>query len=126
VPIYPGYVVATAASLLIGRPVKWIEDRTGNLISTGFARDFHMLWLAVAGVPALVVLESVGPDGEALRVADPCTGCAVMGVTARDHASAAQAEWRRWTGRGRRLPRGAVSAPAADDAYSLFGDALRK
>ena len=31
VPIYPGYVVATAASLLIGRPVKWIEDRTGNL-----------------------------------------------------------------------------------------------
>jgi len=42
VPVYPGYVVATAASLLIGRPVKWIEDRTGNLISTGFARDFHM------------------------------------------------------------------------------------
>ena len=42
VPIYPGYVVATAASLLIGRPVKWIEDRTGNLISTGFARDYHM------------------------------------------------------------------------------------
>jgi carbon-monoxide dehydrogenase large subunit len=42
VPIYPGYVVATAASLLIGRPVKWIEDRTENLISTGFARDYHM------------------------------------------------------------------------------------
>jgi carbon-monoxide dehydrogenase large subunit len=42
VPIYPGYVVATAASLLLGRPVKWIEDRTGNLMSTGFARDFHM------------------------------------------------------------------------------------
>ena len=42
VPIYPGYVVATAASLLIGRPVKWIDDRTGNLISTGFARDYYM------------------------------------------------------------------------------------
>jgi aerobic carbon-monoxide dehydrogenase large subunit len=42
VPIYPGYVVATAASLLLERPVKWIEDRTGNLMSTGFARDFHM------------------------------------------------------------------------------------
>jgi carbon-monoxide dehydrogenase large subunit len=42
VPIYPGYVVATAASLLLGRPVKWVEDRTGNLISTGFARDFYM------------------------------------------------------------------------------------
>ena len=50
VPIYPGYVVATAASLLIGRPVKWVEDRTGNLISTGFARDYHMRGeLAVKG-----------------------------------------------------------------------------
>jgi carbon-monoxide dehydrogenase large subunit len=42
VPIYPGYVVATAASLVIGRPVKWVETRTENLISTGFARDYHM------------------------------------------------------------------------------------
>ncbi|HEV8648259.1 MAG TPA: aerobic carbon-monoxide dehydrogenase large subunit [Actinomycetes bacterium] len=42
VPIYPGYVVATVASLLIGKPVKWIEDRSENLISTGFARDYHM------------------------------------------------------------------------------------
>jgi carbon-monoxide dehydrogenase large subunit len=42
VPIYPGYVVATVASLLLGKPVKWTEDRTGNLISTGFARDYHM------------------------------------------------------------------------------------
>jgi aerobic carbon-monoxide dehydrogenase large subunit len=42
VPIYPGYVVATAASLLLGRPVKWIETRSENLISTGFARDYHM------------------------------------------------------------------------------------
>jgi carbon-monoxide dehydrogenase large subunit len=42
VPVYPGYVVATAASLLLGRPVKWVEDRNENLISTGFARDYHM------------------------------------------------------------------------------------
>ena len=42
VPVYPGYVIATAASLLIGKPVKWVESRTENLISTGFARDFHM------------------------------------------------------------------------------------
>src|SRR2546426_101783 len=42
VPIYPGYVVATAASLLIGKPVKWVEDRSENLISTGFARDYYM------------------------------------------------------------------------------------
>ncbi len=42
VPVYPGYVVATAASLVIGKPVKWIETRTENLISTGFARDYYM------------------------------------------------------------------------------------
>ena len=42
VPIYPGYVIATAASLVIGKPVKWVESRSENLISTGFARDYHM------------------------------------------------------------------------------------
>ncbi|MDH4116349.1 MAG: aerobic carbon-monoxide dehydrogenase large subunit [Acidimicrobiia bacterium] len=42
VPVYPGYVVATVASLLIGKPVKWVESRSENLISTGFARDYHM------------------------------------------------------------------------------------
>src|SRR5262252_487387 len=42
VPVYPGYVVATAASLLLGRPVMWVEFRTGHLISTGFVRDFYM------------------------------------------------------------------------------------
>ena len=30
------------ASILTERPVKWIEDRTGNLISTGFARDVYL------------------------------------------------------------------------------------
>jgi carbon-monoxide dehydrogenase large subunit len=42
VPVYPGYVIATAASLVIGKPVKWVESRTENLISTGFARDYYM------------------------------------------------------------------------------------
>jgi carbon-monoxide dehydrogenase, large subunit len=42
VPIYPGYVVATAASLLLQHPVKWVETRSENLISTGFARDYYM------------------------------------------------------------------------------------
>ncbi|HEU5003713.1 MAG TPA: aerobic carbon-monoxide dehydrogenase large subunit [Actinomycetota bacterium] len=41
-PLYPGYVAAVAASFLLDRPVRWIEDRTGNLLSTGFARDFRM------------------------------------------------------------------------------------
>ena len=42
VPIYPGYVCAVVASLTLGRPMKWIETRSENLQSTGFARDYHM------------------------------------------------------------------------------------
>lgn len=42
VPIYPGYVCAVVASLKLGVPVKWIETRTENVASTGFARDYHM------------------------------------------------------------------------------------
>ena len=42
VPIYPGYVCSVVASLTLGRPVKWIETRSENLQSTGFARDYHM------------------------------------------------------------------------------------
>src|SRR5215831_3620120 len=42
VPIYPGYVCAIVGSLQLSRPVKWIETRSENLMSTGFARDYHM------------------------------------------------------------------------------------
>ncbi|MFI6829990.1 aerobic carbon-monoxide dehydrogenase large subunit [Kribbella sp. NPDC050241] len=42
VPIYPGYVCAIVASLVLGKPVKWMEDRSENLTSTGFARDYIM------------------------------------------------------------------------------------
>lgn len=42
VGIYPGYVCAIVASIVLGRPVKWVEDRIENLSSTAFARDYHM------------------------------------------------------------------------------------
>ena len=42
VPIYPGYVIAVAASVVIGKPVKWIEDRMENLQADSFARDYHI------------------------------------------------------------------------------------
>jgi carbon-monoxide dehydrogenase large subunit len=42
VPVYPGYVCAVVGALKLGRPVKWVETRTENLTSTGFARDYHM------------------------------------------------------------------------------------
>ncbi len=41
-PVYPGYVIAVAASVVIGKPVKWIEDRMENLQADSFARDYHM------------------------------------------------------------------------------------
>lgn len=42
VPIYSGYVIAILASILTEKPVKWIEDKTGNLVSTGFGRDVYL------------------------------------------------------------------------------------
>ena len=42
VQIYPGYVCAIVGSILTGKPVKWMEDRTENLVSTSFARDYVM------------------------------------------------------------------------------------
>ena len=42
VPVYPGYVISILASILTEKPVKWIEDKTGNLISTGFGRDVYL------------------------------------------------------------------------------------
>jgi aerobic carbon-monoxide dehydrogenase large subunit len=74
VPIYPGYVVAIAASLLLGRPVKWVEDRTGNLISTGFARDFHMrgeLALREDGTMLALRVKMLSDQGYAYADAQP-------------------------------------------------------
>ena len=42
VGIYPGYVCTIVAALVTGQPVKWMEDRSENLMSTSFARDFRM------------------------------------------------------------------------------------
>ncbi len=42
VPIYPGYLCAIVGSMITGKPVKWFEDRSENLMSTTFARDYHM------------------------------------------------------------------------------------
>jgi aerobic carbon-monoxide dehydrogenase large subunit len=42
VGIYPGYVCAVVGSIVTNAPVKWVEDRSENLMSTSFARDYHM------------------------------------------------------------------------------------
>src|SRR6266487_2357920 len=61
VPVYPGYVCSILASILLERPVKWIEDKSGNLISTGFARDIYL-----DGEVAM------RDDGKILAVRMPC------------------------------------------------------
>jgi carbon-monoxide dehydrogenase large subunit len=42
VGIYPGYVCSIVGSIITGKPVKWMEDRSENLMTTSFARDYHM------------------------------------------------------------------------------------
>jgi carbon-monoxide dehydrogenase large subunit len=42
VGVYPGYVTAIVASIVLGRPVKWVEDRIENLSTTAWARDYFM------------------------------------------------------------------------------------
>jgi carbon-monoxide dehydrogenase large subunit len=39
---YSGYVCSVVASIVTGKPVKWVEDRMENLMSTAFARDYWM------------------------------------------------------------------------------------
>jgi aerobic carbon-monoxide dehydrogenase large subunit len=39
---YPGYICSVVASIVLGVPVKWVEDRIENLSTTSFARDYHM------------------------------------------------------------------------------------
>lgn len=42
VGVYPGYICSIVASIVTGKPVKWVEDRIENLTSTAFARDYWM------------------------------------------------------------------------------------
>ncbi|MGH2706757.1 MAG: aerobic carbon-monoxide dehydrogenase large subunit [Actinomycetota bacterium] len=79
VPIYPGYVVAVFASRLVGRPVRWVEDRTGNLVSTGYARDLHMhgeLALRHDGRMLGLRVEVISDNGAFYADAQP-SGCRV-------------------------------------------------
>jgi aerobic carbon-monoxide dehydrogenase large subunit len=39
VGIYPGYVCSIVGSIVTGAPVKWVEDRSENLMATSFARE---------------------------------------------------------------------------------------
>ena len=59
VPIYPGYVCAAVGAMTVGHPVKWVEDRSENLMSTGFARDYTMVGRIAASAAGTVLAVSV-------------------------------------------------------------------
>jgi carbon-monoxide dehydrogenase large subunit len=74
VPVYPGYVCAVVGALKLGRPVKWIETRTENLTSTGFARDYHMdveLGAGADGRLTALRVSTVADHGAFDAAADP-------------------------------------------------------
>jgi aerobic carbon-monoxide dehydrogenase large subunit len=74
VPVYPGYVIAVAASVLLGKPIKWIEDRMENLQADSFARDYHMTAEIGAkrdGTMTALRIKTVADHGYADAAANP-------------------------------------------------------
>ncbi|MGP6157382.1 MAG: aerobic carbon-monoxide dehydrogenase large subunit [Vulcanimicrobiaceae bacterium] len=74
VPVYAGYVVAAVASVTLGVPVKWVETRTENLTTTGFARDYHMsveIGASKAGKVNALKVTTVADHGAFDAAADP-------------------------------------------------------
>ena len=74
VPVYPGYVIATAASVVIGKPVKWIEDRMENLQADSFARDYHITAEVAAkkdGTMTALRIKTLADHGYADAAANP-------------------------------------------------------
>jgi carbon-monoxide dehydrogenase large subunit len=74
VPVYPGYVIAVAASVVLGKPVKWIEDRMENLQADSFARDYHMtaeLGATKDGTMTALRIKTIADHGYADAAANP-------------------------------------------------------
>ncbi|HMA45496.1 MAG TPA: aerobic carbon-monoxide dehydrogenase large subunit [Gemmatimonadales bacterium] len=74
VPVYPGYVIAIAASVVTGHPVKWIEDRMENLQADSFARDYHMKAEVAAkkdGTMTAIRIKTVADHGYTDAAANP-------------------------------------------------------
>ncbi|TMA17523.1 MAG: carbon monoxide dehydrogenase [Deltaproteobacteria bacterium] len=74
VPVYPGYVIAVAASVVIGKPVKWVEDRMENLQADSFARDYWIhaeLAAKKDGTMTALRIKTVADHGYADAAANP-------------------------------------------------------
>jgi len=74
VPVYPGYVCCAVASIVTGKPVKWIEDRSENLQADSFARDYHIdaeMALDKAGKVVGLRVKTLADHGAADAAANP-------------------------------------------------------
>ena len=74
VPVYPGYVCTIVASLVTGKPVKWIEDRSENLQADSFARDYHIDAELAADANGKITglrVKTLADDGAADAAANP-------------------------------------------------------
>lgn len=74
VPIYPGYVICAVASLITGKPVKWVEDRSENLQADSFARGYHIKARLAAdkdGILTGLEVETIADCGVADAAANP-------------------------------------------------------
>ncbi|MEM7350859.1 MAG: aerobic carbon-monoxide dehydrogenase large subunit [Acidobacteriota bacterium] len=74
VPVYPGYVCCAVASLVTGKPVKWIEDRSENLQADSFARDYHITAELAANTDGKITglrVETLADNGCADAAANP-------------------------------------------------------
>lgn len=74
VPIYPGYVIAVAAAVVTGLPIKWVEDRMENLQADSFARDYHMTAELAAkkdGTLAALRIKTIADHGYTDAAANP-------------------------------------------------------
>ena len=74
VPVYPGYVIAIAASVVVGKPIKWIEDRMENLQADSFARDYHIkaeLAARTDGTMTALRIKTIADHGYADAAANP-------------------------------------------------------
>ncbi|MBK9940036.1 MAG: carbon-monoxide dehydrogenase large subunit [Kouleothrix sp.] len=74
VPVYPGYVCCAVASLVTGKPVKWIEDRSENLQADSFARDYHITAEMAADASGKITglrVQTLADNGAADAAANP-------------------------------------------------------
>ncbi len=94
---YPGYICAAVASIVTGKPVKWVEDRMENLTATSFARDYHMtteIAATKAGKVTGLRVHVLADNGAFDACADPSDGFLSSTLVAQAPPTSRSRIWR--------------------------------